>query len=164
MTESARPYICRFKNFNRFTCPSVAPLLQGCRMASYTAASSRFRLRAKFLSSLTADWQHVSSQVSHSLADWLRIICINLWAICRSSAILVSCSNNLRRYCSSSSSSSLQRMISQVKALGRGTAIVSFLITGFVDLARGDMPFSRIHLLTNSRLPVNPCLQISRHN
>lgn len=39
-SNSARPYICRFSIFRRFTCPSTTPLLHLLVMASHIAAAS----------------------------------------------------------------------------------------------------------------------------
>lgn len=39
-SNPARPYICRFSIFRRFTCPSTTPLLHLLVMASHIAAAS----------------------------------------------------------------------------------------------------------------------------
>lgn len=39
-SNPARPYICRFSIFRRFTCPSTTPLLHRLVIASYIAAAS----------------------------------------------------------------------------------------------------------------------------
>lgn len=42
-SKFARPYICRFIRFRRFTCPSVWPLFQGSESEAFTAARSGLR-------------------------------------------------------------------------------------------------------------------------
>lgn len=50
-SKFALPYICRLSTFNRFTCPSVWPLLQGELAAARTAFSSRRKTVTKFSNS-----------------------------------------------------------------------------------------------------------------